>query len=106
MKQETGKTQEGNREMRKLAVVGSINMDMTVTAERIPKKGETLHGDSISLIPGGKGANQAVAMAKLGAQVEMFGCVGDDSNGTMLLETLMKAGVKTGHIKVCKDTFS
>ncbi len=104
MKQETGKTQEGNREMRKLAVVGSINMDMTVTAERIPKKGETLHGDSISLIPGGKGANQAVAMAKLGAQVEMFGCVGDDSNGTMLLETLMKAGVKTGHIKVCKDT--
>lgn len=104
MKQETGKTQAGNQEMRKLAVVGSINMDMTVTAERIPKKGETLHGDSISLIPGGKGANQAVAMAKLGAQVEMFGCVGDDSNGTMLLETLMKAGVKTGHIKVCKDT--
>ncbi len=104
MKQETGKTQAGNQEMRKLAVVGSINMDMTVTAERIPKKGETLHGDSISLIPGGKGANQAVAMAKLGAQVEMFGCVGDDSNGTMLLETLNKAGVKTGHIKVCKDT--
>ena len=57
----------------KLAVVGSINMDMTVTAERIPLKGETLRGESLSHIPGGKGANQAVAMAKLGADVEMFG---------------------------------
>ena len=55
----------------KLAVVGSINMDMTVTAERIPLKGETLRGDSLHYIPGGKGANQAVAMAKLGAKVEM-----------------------------------
>lgn len=44
----------------KLAVVGSINMDMTVTTERIPMKGETLHGDSLSFIPGGKGANQAL----------------------------------------------
>ena len=70
----------------KLAVVGSINMDMTVTAERIPQKGETLHGDSISYIPGGKGANQAVAMAKLGAEVEMFGCIGDDENGQRLME--------------------
>ncbi len=66
----------------KLAVVGSINMDMTVTAERIPLKGETLRADSISRIPGGKGANQAVAMARLGAEVEMFGCVGDDDNGS------------------------
>ena len=64
----------------KLAVVGSINMDMTVTAERIPLKGETLRGDSLHYIPGGKGANQAVAMAKLGAEVEMFGCVGNDAN--------------------------
>ena len=51
----------------KTAVVGSINMDMTVTAERIPLKGETLKGEDIRYIPGGKGANQAVAMAKLGA---------------------------------------
>ncbi|HIT91105.1 MAG TPA: ribokinase, partial [Candidatus Merdenecus merdavium] len=48
----------------KLAVVGSINLDMTVTAERIPQKGETLTGSNISYIPGGKGANQAVAMAR------------------------------------------
>lgn len=65
----------------KIAVVGSINMDMTVVAERIPLKGETLKGESIHYIPGGKGANQAVAMAKLGAKTEMFGCVGQDVNG-------------------------
>lgn len=87
----------------KLAVVGSINMDMTVTAERIPLKGETLLGDSIHYIPGGKGANQAVAMARLGAEVEMFGCVGDDSNGEKLLENLRKEGVGIRHIKVLKE---
>ena len=84
----------------KTAVVGSINMDMTVTAERIPLKGETLRGDDVRYIPGGKGANQAVAMAKLGAQVEMFGCVGDDDAGTALLDNLKNAGVITDHIKV------
>lgn len=87
----------------KLAVVGSINMDMTVTAERIPLKGETLMGDSISYIPGGKGANQAVAMAKLGAEVEMFGCVGDDNNGQKMLDNLKQVGVKTDHIKVLEN---
>ncbi len=87
----------------KLAVVGSINMDMIVTAERIPLKGETLMGDSIRYIPGGKGANQAVAMAKLGAWVEMFGCVGDDSNGEKMLKNFHELGVKTDHIQVLKD---
>ena len=84
----------------KLAVVGSINTDMTVIAERIPLKGETLMGDSLSYIPGGKGANQAVAMAKLGAEVEIFGCVGDDDNGRRMLDNLNKVGVKTEHIQV------
>lgn len=88
----------------KLAVVGSINMDMTVTAERIPLKGETLRGDSLSHIPGGKGANQAVAMAKLGADVEMFGCVGNDENGRNLLKHLKEVGVKTDHVDVLEDT--
>ncbi len=72
----------------KIAVVGSINMDMTVTAERIPLKGETLKGEEIRCIPGGKGANQAVAMAKLGADVKMFGCVGSDDAGKALLKNL------------------
>ena len=88
----------------KLAVVGSMNMDMTVTAERIPSKGETLLGNSIRYIPGGKGANQAVAMARLGAEVEMFGCVGDDENGRRLVRNLEKEGIKTGNISVLKDT--
>lgn len=88
----------------KISVVGSINMDMTVTAERIPKKGETLIGQELHYIPGGKGANQAVAMARLGADVEMFGCVGDDGNGTMLLEKLKAEGVKTDHIGVVEGT--
>lgn len=86
----------------KIAVVGSINMDQTVTAERIPLKGETLQGGSIHYIPGGKGANQAVAMAKLGASVEMFGCVGDDGHGRQLIANLSNNGVETGHIKVAE----
>lgn len=86
--------------MKKLAVVGSINIDQTVTAERIPLKGETLPGGDLRYIPGGKGANQAVAMAKLGAQVEMFGCVGDDENGRKMVANLSANGVETSHIKV------
>ncbi len=89
--------------MSKIGVVGSINMDMTVKAERIPLKGETLKGEDLKYIPGGKGANQAVAVAKLGADVEMFGCVGNDSAGSDLVENLKKAGVKTEHIKTVEN---
>ena len=74
-------------------------MDMTVKAERIPRKGETLKGDDLQYIPGGKGANQAVAMAKLGAHVEMFGCVGADDAGKKLVENLEKMGVEAGSVK-------
>ncbi|MGI6011897.1 MAG: ribokinase [Ruminococcus sp.] len=89
--------------MSKIGVVGSINMDMTVKAERIPLKGETLKGEDLKYIPGGKGANQAVAMAKLNADVEMFGCVGNDSTGNVLVENLKSMGVKTEHIKVVEN---
>lgn len=85
------------------AVVGSINMDMTVTAERIPLKGETLKGGEIRYIPGGKGANQAVAMAKLGADVEMFGCVGDDGAGKSLINNLRQSGVGVSYIKIAPE---
>ncbi|SFR87824.1 ribokinase [[Clostridium] aminophilum] len=88
--------------MMKIAVVGSINVDMTVTAERIPKKGETLRGDSLHYIPGGKGANQAVAMAKLGADVEMFGLVGDDAMGVKMIDNLKAQGVRCDHIGTVK----
>jgi ribokinase len=83
----------------KLGVVGSINMDMVVTAERIPLKGETIKGNDISYIPGGKGANQAVAAARLGAEVEMFGCVGNDDNGRILVENLIKEGIHAQNIQ-------
>lgn len=86
----------------KISVVGSINMDMTIKAERIPLKGETLKGDDLQYIPGGKGANQAVAMARLGADIEMFGCVGDDEAGRKLVDNLKNEGVKTEHIQVVK----
>ena len=87
----------------KLAVIGSINMDQVVSTERIPGKGETLAGSDLRYISGGKGANQAVAMARLGAEVTMFGCVGDDDNGRQLLNALKDEGVDTSHISVRKD---
>lgn len=87
----------------KLAVIGSINMDQVVSTERIPGKGETLSGSDLRYISGGKGANQAVAMARLGAEVTMFGCVGDDDNGRQLLNALKDEGVDTSHISVRKD---
>lgn len=83
----------------KIGVVGSINMDMTVTAPRIPHKGETLIGERVQYIPGGKGANQAVAMARLDADVEMFGCVGGDSFASELIENLKANGVQTDNIR-------
>lgn len=87
----------------KLAVIGSINMDQVVSTERIPGKGETLAGSDLRYISGGKGANQAVAMARLGAEVTMFGCVGDDDNGRQLLNALKDEGVDISHISVRKD---
>ncbi len=90
--------------MGKIGVVGSINMDMTVKAERIPLKGETVKGGELMYIPGGKGANQAVAMAKLGAKVEMFGCVGDDAAGESLVKSMQETGVETKCIKTVSGT--
>ena len=91
--------EKGCRDL-KIAVVGSINMDQTVLAERIPLKGETLRGSDLQYIPGGKGANQAVAMARLGAEVAMFGCVGNDDNGRKLVDNLKSEGIDTNYIKV------
>lgn len=84
----------------KLAVIGSINMDQVVTAERIPGKGETLTGNELNYVSGGKGANQAVAMARLGAEVTMFGCVGNDDNGARLLRGLEEESIDTSKIDI------
>ncbi len=85
--------------MARIAVIGSLNMDLVVRAPRIPKPGETIIGaDDLRLIPGGKGANQAFASAMLGAEVAMIGSVGDDEFGEQLITSLKKAGVDTHHI--------
>ncbi len=85
--------------MARIAVIGSLNMDLVVRAHRIPKPGETIvvAGD-LHLISGGKGANQAYASAMLGAEVSMVGRVGDDMFGEQLITSLKKAGVDTHHI--------
>jgi ribokinase len=77
----------------KLVVVGSLNMDLVVRAARQPKAGETLIGADFSTAAGGKGANQAVAAARLGAQVAMIGCVGADLYGTRLRTALLEEGI-------------
>ncbi|WDH37393.1 ribokinase [Pseudomonas chlororaphis] len=73
----------------KVVVVGSLNMDLVTRAERLPRAGETLIGQSFATVSGGKGANQAVAAARLGAQVSMIGCVGDDAYGEQLRSALL-----------------
>ena len=77
----------------KTIVFGSINMDLVVTTPHLPQPGETRTGDSFVTTPGGKGANQAVAAARLGAETIMVGRVGDDAFGTPLLENLTANGV-------------
>jgi ribokinase len=77
-----------------LTVVGSINLDLVTKVERLPRPGETLSGATLERIPGGKGANQAVAAARLGAQVRMVGCVGADPYAEEALSGLRTAGVR------------
>lgn len=82
-----------------ITVVGSINMDLVVRTDRFPKQGETAMGDLYTTIPGGKGANQAVAAARLGSEVQMVGAVGTDAFGHVLAEGLGKEGVHIEHVK-------
>ena len=82
----------------KITVVGSLNMDLIVRTPRIPSPGETIIGSGFHTAPGGKGANQAVAAARLGAQVSMVGRVGKDEFAATLLENLTLANVNTQFI--------
>jgi ribokinase len=72
-----------------VVVVGSLNMDLVTRAPRLPRPGETLAGDSFVTVSGGKGANQAVAVARLGARAAMIGCVGNDSHGEHLRAAML-----------------
>jgi ribokinase len=84
----------------RVAVVGSINLDLVATVDRLPRPGETLTDASLARVPGGKGANQAVAAARLGADVRFVGCVGDDENGRLARRGLEEAGVDLSGLRV------
>lgn len=83
-----------------IVVIGSLNMDMVVRTNRSPNAGETLIGQAFALSPGGKGANQAVAAARLGAEVSMIGRVGKDTFGSEMLEIIRNEGIHIEHISV------
>jgi ribokinase len=87
----------------KIVVVGSSNTDMVVSAPALPRPGETVHGSQFHTIPGGKGANQAVAAARLGAETAMVGRVGDDDFGRHLRQTLADNGVALAHLTTDRD---
>ncbi len=80
-------------------VVGSLNLDLVVRVPHHPGPGETVLGSDYATYPGGKGANQAVAAARAGAQVEMWGAVGSDGFGRFLKENLDQNGVDTRHLR-------
>jgi len=85
--------------MTHIAVLGSTNMDLVTYVERAPRRGETVTGREFRTIPGGKGANQAIAAARAGATVSMIGAVGNDGFGTRLRSTLEHSGVTTDHLR-------
>lgn len=81
-----------------IVVIGSLNRDLVVTAPRLPLPGETVHGTRYAQHNGGKGANQAVALARLGQKVAMVGCVGDDADGFALVSALRTDGIDVASI--------
>jgi ribokinase len=84
--------------MAKILVVGSINMDLVVRVPHSPKPGETVLGGDFETFPGGKGANQAVAAARMGGEVTMVGRVGNDDFGNTLIQGLVEDKIKTTHV--------
>jgi len=92
-----------NADHGKVVVVGSLNMDIVVQSSRFPASGETLFGQEVHFIPGGKGGNQAVACARLGHDTVMLGAVGEDSFGKSLMASLQASGVWTSHMKKTRD---
>lgn len=85
---------------RSICVVGSLNVDLTANAPRFPRPGETILGSRFAVFTGGKGGNQAVAAARLGARVSMIGCVGADANGELYQSVLAKEGVDAKGVSV------
>ncbi len=88
----------------RVVIVGSLNLDLVIGLERMPAPGETVFGDSLERHPGGKGLNQAVAAARLGATVSMVGAVGDDGSGEWLRRVVLEEGIDDSHITVAPGT--
>ncbi|MGN1142025.1 MAG: ribokinase [Oliverpabstia sp.] len=86
--------------MKKIVVIGSLNLDTVIEAPNMPKAGETVAGTSVCQVPGGKGANQAYAAGKLLGSVKMIGAVGNDTPGEILVKNLESVGVDTADIEV------
>lgn len=89
--------------MNRLCVVGAIHMDLVIATPRFPRAGERLAAEDFSTCPGGKGANQAVGAARLGADVDLVGCVGDDGWGGDLRGALVAEGVDARHVVTKPD---
>ncbi|WP_287879086.1 ribokinase [Aquitalea sp.] len=89
--------------MSRVLLIGSINMDLVVEADSFPRQGETLFGRRFATYPGGKGANQAVAAARLGAEVSLIACVGKDAFGAELLAGLQAEGVDTRWVQQVEE---
>lgn len=92
--------------MARIVVVGSINMDLVTLAPRFPAPGETLLGERFLTVPGGKGANQAVAAARLGAEVTLIGAIGRDAFGVELARGLTDEGIDLAHVVTRDDVGS
>ena len=89
--------------MKQICVLGSLNIDMTLFVPHFNAPGETVTGTSLQIFTGGKGGNQAVACARLGAPVKMIGCLGSDANGAMYREALRREGVDASGVETCAD---
>ena len=85
--------------MKKIVVLGSMNMDLTILADPFPGKGETVTGSGYAEIPGGKGANQAVAAGRMGSDISFISACGGDGFGSTLLDELIKSNVNTDNVK-------
>ena len=85
--------------MVRVTVVGSLNMDLVVKARRLPRAGETVSGGTFAIFPGGKGANQAVAAARLGGRVAMVGRVGADPFGRQMVDALTRDRIDVSHVR-------
>jgi ribokinase len=86
--------------MADIVVIGSLNMDLVSRVARMPQPGKTIPGHDFQTIPGGKGANQAVAVARLDGSVAMVGRVGKDAFGSELIDNLSRQGVDTRHVQL------